>query len=46
MFPRDLDENGRRFALAETLAHLEHLRLLGQLGRTWDEAAQVWRYHA
>ena len=46
MFPRDLDEGGRRFALAETLAHLEHLRLLGQLARTWDEGAQVWRYHA
>lgn len=45
MFPRDLDISGRRFAFAETLAHLEHLRLLGQLARTWDEAAEVWTYH-
>ncbi|WP_339095341.1 MBL fold metallo-hydrolase [Deinococcus sp. VB142] len=45
MFARDLDSGGRRFALAETLAHLEHLRLLGQLYRTWDEAAGVWVYH-
>lgn len=46
MFPRDLNVSGHRFALAETLAHLEHLRLLGQLYRTWDEAAGVWTYHA
>ena len=31
MFPQDLPPSGRRFALAETLAHLEHLRLRGEL---------------
>ncbi|SEJ13522.1 Glyoxylase, beta-lactamase superfamily II [Deinococcus reticulitermitis] len=46
MFSRDLPTSGRRFALAETLAHLEHLRLLGQLYRTWSEKNQVWLYHA
>ncbi len=46
MFNRDLDNNGRRFALAETLAHLEHLRLLGQLYRTWNEERGAWIYHA
>lgn len=46
MFPRDLNTSGRRFALAETLAHAEHLRLLGQLYRTWDEGHEVWIYHA
>lgn len=46
MFPRDLNISGRRFALAETLAHVEHLRLLGQLYRTWNEAREVWLYHA
>ncbi|GGK10845.1 MBL fold hydrolase [Deinococcus malanensis] len=46
MFARDLNMSGRRFALAETLAHAEHLRLLGQLYRTWDEAREVWIYHA
>jgi glyoxylase-like metal-dependent hydrolase (beta-lactamase superfamily II) len=46
MFPRDLNVSGRRFALAETLAHVEHLRLLGQLYRTWNEARGVWLYHA
>ena len=35
-----------RFALAETLAHTEHLRLLGQLYCTWNEERQVWLYHA
>ncbi len=45
MFNRDLNISGRRFALAETLAHLEHLRLLGQLYRTWNEGRQVWVYH-
>ncbi|MFC4426742.1 MBL fold metallo-hydrolase [Deinococcus navajonensis] len=46
MFNRDLNLSGRRFALAETLAHAEHLRLLGQLYRTWDEAEEAWLYHA
>ncbi|PTA66532.1 MBL fold metallo-hydrolase [Deinococcus arcticus] len=46
MFPRDLNISGRRFALAETLAHLEHLRLLGGLYRTWQEEAGAWVYHA
>lgn len=46
MFNRDLNISGRRFALAETLAHLEHLRLLGQLYRTWQEEQEVWVYHA
>ncbi|MBZ9751341.1 MBL fold metallo-hydrolase [Deinococcus sp. HMF7604] len=46
MFPRDLNISGRRFALAETLAHLEHLRLLGQLYRTWQEDQGAWVYHA
>ena len=44
MFPRDLNVAGRRFALAETLAHAEHLRLLGALARTWQDGA--WVYHA
>lgn len=44
MFPRDLNVAGRRFALAETLAHAEHLRLLGALARTWQGGA--WVYHA
>ncbi|PNY81224.1 MBL fold metallo-hydrolase [Deinococcus koreensis] len=46
MFNRELNISGRRFALAETLAHAEHLRLLGQLYRTWDEGRGVWIYHA
>lgn len=46
MFNRDLNISGRRFALAETLAHLEHLRLLGQLYRTWNETQEAWVYHA
>nr|WP_274378957.1 MBL fold metallo-hydrolase [Deinococcus cavernae] len=33
MFPRPLNEANLRFALAETLAHLEHLHLQGQVGR-------------
>lgn len=31
MFPQDLNPAGRRFAVAETLAHLEHLRRRGEL---------------
>ncbi|QFP75600.1 MBL fold metallo-hydrolase [Deinococcus sp. AJ005] len=46
MFNRDLNISGRRFALAETLAHAEHLRLLGQLYRTWQEENGMWIYHA
>lgn len=46
MFNRELSTGSRRFALAETLAHAEHLRLLGQLGRTWHEGAGAWVYHA
>lgn len=45
MFNRQLSNSGRRFALAETLAHLEHLRLLGQLCRTWNEEQESWLYH-
>ncbi|MBB6099229.1 glyoxylase-like metal-dependent hydrolase (beta-lactamase superfamily II) [Deinobacterium chartae] len=42
MFPRDLNASGRRFALAETLAHLEHLRLHGHLAR--ELRGGVWWY--
>ncbi|MFC6590987.1 MBL fold metallo-hydrolase [Deinococcus lacus] len=43
MFPRNLSDGSRRAAMAETLAHAEHLHLLGQLGRTWE--ARGWVYH-
>lgn len=33
LFPQELDAAGRRFAFAETLAHLEYLRHEGQVGR-------------
>lgn len=33
LFPQELDAAGRRFAFAETLAHLEYLRLEGHLKR-------------
>ncbi len=33
LFPEELDPAGRRFAFAETLAHLEYLRAEGLLGR-------------
>jgi glyoxylase-like metal-dependent hydrolase (beta-lactamase superfamily II) len=33
LFPQDLDAAGRRFAFAETLAHLEYLRAEGTVGR-------------
>ncbi|MEZ0348909.1 MAG: MBL fold metallo-hydrolase [Thermus sp.] len=33
LFPQDLDAAGRRFAFAETLAHLEYLRAEGLVGR-------------
>lgn len=44
MFARDLDTTGRRFALAETLAHAEHLRARGEVLREWT--GQVWQYRA
>ncbi|MGC8966725.1 MAG: MBL fold metallo-hydrolase [Thermus sp.] len=33
LFPQELDPAGRRFAFAETLAHLEYLRAEGRVGR-------------
>jgi glyoxylase-like metal-dependent hydrolase (beta-lactamase superfamily II) len=42
MFARELSESSRRFAVAETLAHAEYLRLRGELGRRWD--GQSWIY--
>jgi len=36
LFGDDLDASGRRFALAETLAHLERLRLAGGAARQGD----------
>ncbi|TBH21332.1 MBL fold metallo-hydrolase [Thermus thermamylovorans] len=33
LFPQELDAAGRRFAFAETLAHLEYLRQEGEVGR-------------
>ena len=33
LFPQELDPAGRRFAFAETLAHLEYLREEGAVGR-------------
>ncbi|AFZ68928.1 MBL fold metallo-hydrolase [Deinococcus peraridilitoris] len=44
MFPRDLSASARRFALAETLAHVEYLRLHGELLREWQ--GHVWVYRA
>ncbi|GMA15399.1 MBL fold metallo-hydrolase (plasmid) [Deinococcus metallilatus] len=44
MFTRELNEANLRFALAETLAHLEYLRLRGQLQRRREDG--VWLYHA
>lgn len=42
LFKRELPASGRRFALTETLAHLEHLRLRGSLAR--EEVDGVWLY--
>ena len=42
MFARELSESSRRFAVAETLAHAEHLRLHGELGRRWN--GESWEY--
>jgi hypothetical protein len=33
LFPGELDDGARRFALAETLAHLEHLVATGRARR-------------
>ena len=43
MFPRELSTSARRFALAETLAHVEFLRLRGELLRDWNGSAWVYR---
>jgi len=42
MFNRELSETARRFALAETLAHLEYLRLRGALVREWRDDRWVY----
>ena len=42
MFNRELSDSSRRFAVAETLAHAEYLRLRGELGRRWDERSWVY----
>ena len=42
LFRRELPASGRRFALTETLAHLEHLRLRGVLRREWVN--EGWLY--
>lgn len=44
MFTRELDAAGRRFAVAEALAHAEHLRLRGELLRAWQ--GEQWVYWA
>ena len=44
MFTRPLNEANLRFALAETLAHLEYLRLEGQLGRESRDGVLI--YHS
>jgi len=42
LFKRELTASGRRFALTETLAHLEHLRLRGSLIR--EKVNEQWLY--
>ncbi len=42
MFARDLPPSARRFALAETLAHAEYLRLRGELLREWRGGQWVY----
>jgi len=37
LFPADLDASGRRFALAESLAHLERLVREGRARRAGDD---------
>lgn len=44
MFSRPLNDANLRFALGETLAHLEYLRRQGQLTRTRQNGVQI--YHA
>ncbi|MDQ2911317.1 MAG: MBL fold metallo-hydrolase, partial [Actinomycetota bacterium] len=39
LFGANLDASGRRFALAETLAHLERLVQEGRAARTGDDSA-------
>ena len=43
LFARQLPPEGRRFALAETLAHAEYLRLAGEIERSLEGG--VWVYH-
>jgi hypothetical protein len=44
LFPQSLNNTGRRFAQAETLAHLEYLRLRGELqGAEDDGVVRFWR---
>ncbi|TSA88093.1 MBL fold metallo-hydrolase [Deinococcus detaillensis] len=43
LFARELPPSGRRFAVAETLAHAEYLRLGGAVQRSWVDG--VWQYH-
>lgn len=42
LFQRELDTFGRRFALAEVIAHLEYLRFRNQL--QMEQVDGVWRY--
>lgn len=42
MFPKPLNEANLRFALAETLAHLEHLHLRGELEKTQQNDVFVY----
>ncbi len=42
MFARELSDSSRRFAVAETLAHAEYLRLRGEVGRRWDGASWIY----
>lgn len=42
MFPRPLNEANLRFALAETLAHLEHLSLRGQLQKAEQDGVFIY----
>ncbi len=43
LFARELTPTGRRFAVAETLAHAEYLRLKGAIGRSSERG--IWVYH-
>ncbi|GAA4023628.1 MBL fold metallo-hydrolase [Deinococcus rubellus] len=44
LFARELPLTGRRFAVAETLAHAEYLRLGGAIGRSLENG--IWVYHS